>query len=59
MNNKDFDFWLNEYYEKFSDYFSTENYACDTERMIEIIKGCIANGEQVKEKKMLYIKTVI
>ena len=49
--NKDFIFWLNEYYEKFGDYFPTENYTCDTEQMILKIKNCIANNEQVKEQK--------
>lgn len=47
----DFNLWLSEYYDKFGDYFPTENYACSIEEMIEKIKCCIATGEQVKERK--------
>ena len=48
--DKEFDYWLNEYYEKFGDYFPTENYACDIEEMILKIKNCIANNKQVEER---------
>ncbi len=48
--DKGFYFWLNEYYEKFGDYFPTENYACDAEQMILKIKNYIANNEQIKEQ---------
>ena len=50
MNNN-FDFWLNEYYKKFGDYFPTENYSCDTEQMIVIIKRCIENDKQIEDQK--------
>ena len=47
--NKDLGFWLNEYYQKFNDYFPTENFSCSEEEMIEEIKKYIQMGATFEE----------
>lgn len=42
--DKDLDFLLDEYFEKFGDYFPTENYACSIEEIKIEIKNCITSG---------------